>query len=81
MFLYSESKLGNIASLQMQTFGIMNKTVFLFVCIQFCKSKCEEKLIPNTNILLTFFFGKNRVFKSSGKRANFRAILSAQKMP
>lgn len=31
MILYSKSKLGNITSLQMQTFGIMNKTIFVYL--------------------------------------------------
>ena len=42
MILYSESKLGNIASLQMQTFGIMNKTVFCLSVFSFVNPNVKK---------------------------------------
>lgn len=42
MILYSESKLDNIASLQMQTFGIMNKTVFCLSAFNFANPNVKK---------------------------------------
>lgn len=42
MILYSKSKLGNIASLQMQTFGIMNKTVFCLPVFSFANPNVKK---------------------------------------
>ena len=42
MILYSESKLGNIASLQMQTFGIMNKTMFYLSVFSFANPNVKK---------------------------------------
>lgn len=42
MILYSESKLGNIASLQMQTFGIMNKTAFYLSVFSFANPNVKK---------------------------------------
>lgn len=42
MILYSKSKLGNIASLQMQTFGIMNKTVFCLSVFSFANPNVKK---------------------------------------
>lgn len=42
MILYSESKLGNIASLQMQTFGIMNKTMFCLSVFSFANPNVKK---------------------------------------
>lgn len=42
MILYSESKLGNIASLQMQTFGIMNKTTFYLSVFSFANPNVKK---------------------------------------
>lgn len=42
MILYSESKLGNIASLQMQIFGIMNKTVFCLPVFSFANPNVKK---------------------------------------
>ena len=42
MILYSKSKLGNIASLQMQTFGIMNKTMFCLSVFRFANLNVKK---------------------------------------
>ena len=42
MILYSESKLGNITSLQMQTFGIMNKTTFYSSVFSFANPNVKK---------------------------------------
>lgn len=42
MILYSKSKLGNIASLQMQTFGIMNKTMFCLSVFSFTNPNVKK---------------------------------------
>lgn len=42
MILYSESKLDNIASLQMQTFGMMNKTVFCLPVFSFANPNVKK---------------------------------------
>lgn len=42
MILHSESKLGNIASLQMQTFGIMNKTVLCLSVFSFANPNVKK---------------------------------------
>jgi hypothetical protein len=42
MILYSKSKLGNIASLQIQTFGIMNKTMFCLSVFSFANPNVKK---------------------------------------
>ena len=42
MILYSKSKLGNIASLQIQTFGIMNKTTFCLSVFSFANPNVKK---------------------------------------
>lgn len=42
MILYSKSKLDNIASLQMQTFGIMNKTAFYLSVFSFANPNVKK---------------------------------------
>ena len=42
MILNSESKLGNITSLQMQTFGIMNKATFYLSVFSFANPNVKK---------------------------------------
>ena len=42
MIPYSESKLGNITSLQMQTFGMMNKTTFYLSVFSFANPNVKK---------------------------------------
>lgn len=42
IILYSKSKLGNITSLQMQTFEIMNKTVFCLSVFSFANPNVKK---------------------------------------
>ena len=42
MFLYSKSKLENITSLQMQKFGIMNKTMFCLSVFSFVNPNVKK---------------------------------------
>ena len=42
MIPYSEPELGNIASLQMQTFGIMNKTMYCLSVFGFANPNVKK---------------------------------------
>ena len=42
MILYSEPKLGSITSLQMQTFGIINKTMFYLSVFSFTNPNVKK---------------------------------------
>ena len=42
MIPYSKSELGNITSLQMQTFGIMNKTMFCLFVFSFTNPNVKK---------------------------------------
>lgn len=42
MILYSESKLDNIESLQIQTFGIINKTMFCLSVFSFANPNVKK---------------------------------------